>query len=176
MLTFFVVTSFFLWIFPAFQVVIAIAGRRGGSRVLPAGVTPMALRRIFIMIPALDEEQVIAATVLNVLDLDTPPGCQVEVVVINDGSTDGTAEVLRSIHDPRLHVLNRVLPQAQQGKGRALNAGYRYISRACLDAGVDPEHVAVGIIDADGRASRNMLTDIADLAHLQNKIRHFPRY
>lgn len=163
MFTFLVVSLFLTWIFPALQAAIAIAGRKGGPREIPDNVTPTQLKRIFIMIPALNEQDVIAPTVLNTLDLDTPEGCQVEVVVINDGSSDNTAEVLANIHNPRLHVINRTLPHAQQGKGKALNAGYRYISHTCAQAGVNPHDVAVGILDADGRASHNMLTDVASL-------------
>lgn len=163
MSTFLIVSLFLTWIFPTLQFVIAIAGRHGGSRATPPGVTATTVRRAFIMIPALNEEAVIAATVEHVLNLDTPPDCQIEVLVINDGSTDNTQQVLDQIDNPRLHVLTRVKPNAQQGKGAALNAGLLRIETQCAHSHIDPENVIVGIIDADGRPSANMVVDVSEL-------------
>ena len=44
-----------------------------------------------------------------------------EVVVVDDGSTDGTAHVCRSFHDPRLRYVNK----GRIGRQRALNEGVR---------------------------------------------------
>ncbi len=44
------------------------------------------------------------------------------VVVVDDGSTDGSAEYLRSIGDPRVLIVS----QSNQGPGAARNAGLRY--------------------------------------------------
>lgn len=114
----------------------------------------------FLVIPCLNEEKVIAKTVNNLLSLNVP---NTTVVVINDGSTDGTAEILSNIKSEHLHVLNRVLPNARLGKGRALNDAYQRIKVLVkdqdrdLDRNPDLSKVDLGINDA--------FTDIVKIAN-----------
>ena len=81
--------------------------------------------------------------------------------VVDNGSDDGTPDVLAAIDHPRLHVMRRELPEARQGKGEALNAAYRYIAEQTEAAGVRPEKVVLGIIDGDGQGSRNILLEVS---------------
>jgi 1,2-diacylglycerol 3-beta-glucosyltransferase len=109
----------------------------------------------WIIIPALNEERVVARTVANALALDsaiTP----VRVLVVDDGSTDATPDVLAAIDDPRLQVLTRTRPQARQGKGEALNAAYRLV-RAQAEADGSTAASIIGVIDGDGRGEPGML-------------------
>jgi 1,2-diacylglycerol 3-beta-glucosyltransferase len=115
----------------------------------------------WIVVPCLNEERVVGQTVRYALELHGPLGTRTRVLVVNDGSDDGTPLVLAGIDDPNLHVLNRVLPDARNGKGEALNAAVRYIRKITAAEGTDPAAVAVGVIDGDGRASRNMLTEVS---------------
>ncbi|MFD4674815.1 glycosyltransferase family 2 protein [Lentzea sp. NPDC058450] len=112
----------------------------------------------WIVIPALNEERVVANTVRAALALDgarTP----VQVVVVDDGSDDRTPHVLAQIDDHRLHVLRRTLPDARQGKGEALNHAFRYIRDLAEEAGT-VHRTIVGVIDGDGRGEPGMLTEI----------------
>lgn len=110
------------------------------------------------VVPALDEERVIGRTVLNLLEACGDRG---PVVVINDGSTDGTADILSMVASDRLSVLERRAPNARQGKGAALNEAYRFIRHNVLASGLDPHDVVVGIVDADGRLESDALAHVS---------------
>ncbi|SDT75109.1 glycosyltransferase family 2 protein [Actinoplanes derwentensis] len=117
----------------------------------------------WIIVPALNEEAVVANTVGAALKLRGPAGTLSRVLVVDDGSDDRTPEVLAAIDHPRLHILRRELPAARQGKGEALNAAYRHISMLTEQAGMAPEKVVAGIIDGDGQGSENILVEISRL-------------
>ena len=72
---------------------------------------------ISVVIPAYNEAATIAEVVRRVLNC----GYDVEVVIVDDASTDGTRDALKQITDPRVrcfyHAVNR-------GKGAALRMGF----------------------------------------------------
>jgi len=69
-----------------------------------------------VIVPAYNEAANIAATVRSLIDNDYP---RVEVIVVDDGSTDGTAAVVTRLGLPDV----RVIRQANAGKPAALNTG-----------------------------------------------------
>jgi glycosyltransferase involved in cell wall biosynthesis len=78
--------------------------------------------RAVVVVPAHDEEDVIAARVENLLALDYPPEL-VEIVVASDASTDRTDEIVEEIAagEPRV----RLLRCPRGGKLRALDRAVR---------------------------------------------------
>lgn len=100
------------------------------------------------MVPAMNEEVTIRDSVERLLAL---PVSERTVLVIDDGSTDRTPEILREISDPDLFVIRREPPDAQVGKAAGLNHAYRALADL---RGVDRERVIICIVDADGRLHR----------------------
>ncbi|MFB7178598.1 bifunctional polysaccharide deacetylase/glycosyltransferase family 2 protein [Streptomyces sp. NPDC056257] len=85
--------------------------RRTGTRALP-----QPLPRVSAVVPAHNEQATIVSCVRALLDGGCP---DIDVVVVDDGSTDDTAAAARTVTDPRV----RVVTQPNQGKPAALNAG-----------------------------------------------------
>ena len=73
---------------------------------------------VSVLIPAFNEAKVIAGSVAGILDSRR---VKVEVIVIDDGSTDGTSDVVREQFgsDPRVTLIT----MTNGGKARAVNAG-----------------------------------------------------
>lgn len=97
---------------------------------------------VSVIIPAYNEEQVIAQTVRAALASDYP---RFEVIVVDDGSTDRTGQQLRQdfSDDPRVKIHH----QANQGKPAALNrglamAGGEMIVTIDADTEIAPDAVA----------------------------------
>ncbi len=84
-----------------------------------------SVMKVSILIPAYNEERTILEAVRRVLDAPFPT--DKEVIVIDDGSTDGTARALANVSAPGLTILR--LP-VNRGKGAAVRAG---IERASGD-------------------------------------------
>jgi chlorobactene glucosyltransferase len=134
---------------------------------------------VAVIIPARNEAANIRACVEGVLN-QTYPDDRVEVVVIDDESTDGTADVVRDIaaRNPRLSALRSPsLPPGWTGKGHACWVGVRHIAGepdwlCFLDADVTPGdqllQTAVAVAEADR-------LDLLSLAPRQILISFFER-
>ncbi|MFJ6690082.1 bifunctional polysaccharide deacetylase/glycosyltransferase family 2 protein [Streptomyces sp. NPDC091294] len=79
---------------------------------------PPVTRPVSVIVPAYNEKECIEAT-LRSLARSTHP---IEIIVVDDGSTDGTAEIAESLGLPGV----RVVRQANAGKPAALNNGVRH--------------------------------------------------
>lgn len=102
---------------------------------LPRAHEPSAL--IAVVVPAYNEERLIART------LRTMPAFVGHVVVVDDASSDRTAEFARAVGDPRITVIRHA---HNRGVGAAITTGYRAAfalgARVCAvmagDAQMDP--------------------------------------
>jgi glycosyltransferase involved in cell wall biosynthesis len=91
-------------------------------------------KRVGVVVPAFDEEALIAATLGGI-----PPLVD-RIIVVDDGSTDRTAECAREMHDPRVEVLTH---ERRSGVGAAILTGYRH----ALADGVD----VVAVMNGDNQ-------------------------
>jgi glycosyltransferase involved in cell wall biosynthesis len=71
--------------------------------------------KLSILMPAFNEATTVGVAVKRVLDLRYP--CEVELVIVNDGSADNTVEVLAGIDDPRVVIASH---EVNRGKGAAV--------------------------------------------------------
>lgn len=86
-------------------------------------LTPDALRPSYsIIIPAYNESARVGATLERVLSYVTERGWDAEVIAVDDGSRDDTAEVIRSYaqKNPRLRLLQN---PGNRGKGYSIRNG-----------------------------------------------------
>ncbi|MFB8201802.1 bifunctional polysaccharide deacetylase/glycosyltransferase family 2 protein [Kitasatospora purpeofusca] len=117
--------------------------RRTAGRARPDPGLPVS-----VVVPAYNEQETIAACVRALLAGGCP---DIDVVVVDDGSGDGTAAAARTVADPRV----RVLTQPNRGKPAALNAGVAHAA-----------HDLILMVDADtvlapGAVAR-LIADFAD--------------
>ncbi len=135
------VTSVFLSEFSYFP--LALYHRRLHKERVRSGVTRFP--SICVVVPARNEEKTIETTIMTLLEQGYP---NKEILVVNDGSTDGTAAIVAPYASSgKVTLLNR---PASGGKAVALNTGI---------AATNAEIIVV--VDADSALQRDALTRIA---------------
>jgi glycosyltransferase involved in cell wall biosynthesis len=93
--------------------------------------------KLSIIMPVYNERDTLKAIVHRVLSLDA----DIELVIVDDGSSDGTREILATLQDPRLKV---ILHPKNTGKGGAVRTGLDHCSGEVVviqdaDLEYDPE-------------------------------------
>ncbi len=97
------------------------------------------LPQVAVLIPAFNEEKVIARTIRSALTSDYP---NLHVIVIDDGSSDRTLEVARTAfaqEEASGRVL--ILTKPNSGKADALNFGLEHMSGEEIFVGIDADTV-----------------------------------
>jgi glycosyltransferase involved in cell wall biosynthesis len=82
-----------------------------------------------IVVPCYNEKRTIVPLLERVLGANLPEQVEREVVIVDDCSTDGTADVVKSIHDPRIRVLRH---EKNKGKGAALRTAFQHAAGAIV--------------------------------------------
>ncbi|GIH95673.1 bi-functional transferase/deacetylase [Planobispora siamensis] len=96
-----------------------VRGRTGDVRRDPAHAVPPG---VTVIVPAYNEEAGIEATVRSLVAADYPGA--LEVIVVDDGSDDGTAAVVSALGLPGVRMIRR----RNGGKAAALNTGVAHAS------------------------------------------------
>lgn len=107
---------------------------------------------VSILIPAHNEEKVIGKTVESMLNLNYDPEMY-EIIVINDNSSDNSAEILKKIQGKNPHrnltIINTDKITGGKGKSNALNIGLERSKGQLL-----------AIYDADNTPEKNALYEL----------------
>lgn len=86
---------------------------------------PKTFRKVSIVIPVYNEVNTVHALLTRVVAADTL-GLEKEVIVVDDGSTDGTrGELARWVGHPIVRVIEK---PRNEGKGAALRTGFQYVT------------------------------------------------
>src|SRR5436190_324735 len=101
-----------------------------------------------LVVPALNEELVIGNTIRHLLKLE---GDNYLLMIIDDGSTDGTAAAVQAFHTDKVRLVSRRPPHARLGKGAALNYAYQALLTSEIPELYGEEHVVMAVMDADGQ-------------------------
>jgi glycosyltransferase involved in cell wall biosynthesis len=73
--------------------------------------------KLSVLIPAYNERETIEELVRRVAAVDLGPGSELEIIVVDDGSTDGTRQILAGLKVSGLRVIEH---ERNQGKGGAI--------------------------------------------------------
>jgi putative flippase GtrA len=91
----------------------------------PLLVTP---RSLSVVLPAYNEEGLIANTISNIMSVLTSWMSDFEVIVVNDGSKDRTGEIVTQLraYDQRIRLINHPI---NKGYGAALVSGFETVTK-----------------------------------------------
>jgi len=138
----FVFSVIFIWFMLLYQFVLSIGGFmlwRRDRKGIETSISDADLPAVSILIPARNEEKVIASLLERISELDFPED-KLEILVIDDGSEDKTGEIVGAWtrKDPRFRLIAIPSGQGGKGKGEALNRGLR-----------EATHGVIAVYDAD---------------------------
>lgn len=156
------VTTLIIWSLLIINMILVIAGYIYYLRTDPKDPPELEEEKapfVTIMVPAHNEGIVIVKTVEALLNFNFPRD-KYEVIVINDNSSDNSAELLASLGkeypDRNLHVINTDNITGGKGKSNALNIGFKQAKGeviAIYDADNTPEPNALRYLVAELVAS-----------------------
>ncbi len=139
----FLLSVILIWFMIAYQLILTLAGffhyRSSAKEKKAVDAQTFDFPKVSVLIPAHNEEKVIAYT-LNAMTALEYPRDRLDILIINDGSSDTTADIVQEYvrRDPRVRLYNVPRGEGGKGKSRALNLGLRQ---------TDAEFIAV--YDAD---------------------------
>jgi len=116
-----VTTVLLIWCFGGYALVMGLFGKRTGIQL----VLPSAQPFFSILIPTYNEASVIRKRIENLLTLEYPRDSY-EILIIDSGSTDGTADVVQELIQTRGQKVPRLIlvrEKDRKGKGSAVKVG-----------------------------------------------------
>jgi glycosyltransferase involved in cell wall biosynthesis len=78
------------------------------------------MRKLSVIVPVFNERNTVVEVVRRMRAVELPDGIEREIIIIDDGSGDGTRDVLRQLGDSTVRIL---VHEENRGKGAAVRTG-----------------------------------------------------
>jgi glycosyltransferase involved in cell wall biosynthesis len=109
--------------------------------VAPDNTPPPKLRKLSVVVPVYNERNTLVEILRRMRAVELPDNVEREIIVVDDGSTDGTRDVLKQLGDSTVRVL---MHPNNRGKGAAVRTGFAaaggdYVLVQDADLEYDPE-------------------------------------
>jgi glycosyltransferase involved in cell wall biosynthesis len=103
--------------------------------------TPPKIRKLSVIVPVFNERNTVVEVLRRMRAVELPDGIDREIIVVDDGSTDGTRDVLNQLSDSTVRI---ILHDGNRGKGAAVRTGIEvasgdYVLIQDADLEYDPE-------------------------------------
>jgi glycosyltransferase involved in cell wall biosynthesis len=104
-------------------------------------LTPAKLRKLSVIVPVYNERNTVVEVLRRMRSVELADGIEREIIVVDDGSSDGTRDVLRQLGDSTVRIL---VHEGNRGKGAAVRTGLSvatgdYVLIQDADLEYDPE-------------------------------------
>jgi len=104
-------------------------------------LTPAKLRKLSVIVPVYNERNTVVEVLRRMRSVELADGIEREIIVVDDGSSDGTRDVLRQLGDSTVRVIAH---DGNRGKGAAVRTGLAvatgdYVLIQDADLEYDPE-------------------------------------
>ena len=98
-------------------------------------------RKVSVIVPVFNERNTLPEILRRMRTVELPDGIEREIIVVDDGSSDGTRDVLKQLGDSTVRV---VMHENNRGKGAAVRTGFAhatgdYVLIQDADLEYDPE-------------------------------------
>jgi len=159
--TLFAVLALLAWVW-----LVAFHGRFWQSGPALGVTVPPVAPPVTVIVPARDEAETIARCLQSLLAQDYRG--DLRIILVDDGSTDGTGDIARALSDPRLTVIaGRPRPPGWAGKLWAVAQGVAeaadpFVLLTDADIVHDPAHVATLVAQAE-RTGVDMVSEMVAL-------------
>jgi glycosyltransferase involved in cell wall biosynthesis len=102
---------------------------------------PSKLRKLSVVVPVFNERNTLVEIVRRMRAVELPDSIEREIIVVDDGSDDGTRDVLQQLGDSTVRV---IMHERNRGKGAAVRTGFanatgEYVLVQDADLEYDPE-------------------------------------
>jgi len=153
-----------IWVTLSFWIILSIGSiqyqQSARKEFLKIGQKQVPLPFLSVLIPAYNEGLVIEKTVRSLAEQDYKQD-NYEIIVVNDGSSDNTGEIVEKLQKeiPNLRLVNVPAGEGGKGKSRTLNVGYQYAKGELIS-----------VFDADNTPEVNCLRILATVLQNDEKL------